>query len=63
MRWDEVTRTLHICSDLIAGEPYKIFVYAPDGYETTACTKLQENVYCLECTPEKDGEHQFAIPF
>lgn len=63
MRWDDATRTLHICSELLAGEPYKIFVYAPDDYETTACTKLQENVYCLEYTPEKDGEHRFVIPF
>ena len=63
VQWEESTRTLHICSDLLAGEPYRIYVYVPDGYETNACEKLQENVWCLEFTAEKDGEHRFAISF
>ena len=61
--WDETERTLSVCSDLIAGENYRLYVFVPDGYETAVCEKLEEHVYCLEYTPEKDGEHRFVIKF
>ena len=63
MVWDAETRTLRLCSDLLAGEPYRVYLYVPDGFTPAEGEKKAENVYCFEYVPETDGEQELKITF
>lgn len=63
VKWDEDSRTLHICSDMIADENYQIYIYVPDGYETAECAKEEDHVFCLNRISKTGGVQDIFIHF
>lgn len=61
--WNSEKCEFSLCCELLAGEPYKAFLYVPAGYETVACDQVSDQVYCYACIPTEDGEMKITIPF
>ena len=67
MKWDEAALQLRWSAKLVEKDPYKVYLYVPEGYELCECSKqcqkVLDGIFCITCIPEGKEIFDFSVTF